>query len=511
MTRDVRPGGEPLLALALAATLAPLLSCATQQPASKSSYIIVGAQIADGTGGELKSANVRVLGDRIEAVGELIPQAGEPVISANGLVLAPGFIDIHNHSTDGLKTDPAAETQVSQGITTVVLGPDGESPWPIGEYLAERRAHPAAVNVVMMVGHATVRERVMGKDYKRPATAAEVEKMAALVDQGMREGAAGLSSGLEYEVGSYSETSELVALSQAAARHGGFYMTHIRDEADKSFEAFAEAIAIGKSAKIPVQLSHIKLGTVGVWGKVPEAIALIEAARAGGLDITADCYPYEAWHANIEVLVPDKRYDDPVSVGRALADVGGASRVTITNCRAHPEYVGKNLEEIAQSQGNTPTEVFIQVVREGGADVIGHSLRAEDVRAFYMQPWVMVASDGGIGSEHPRGAGTFPKVLGRYVREEHLLTLPEAIRKMTSEPAERLRLSDRGRIEPGLAADLVLFDPATIIDRSTFAQPQARSEGVVRVIVQGHTVWQHGRATGERPGRVFAGQVTSAQ
>jgi len=360
-----------------------------------------------------------------------------------------------------------------------------------------------------MVGHATVRERVMGKDFKRHATAAEVEKMAALVEQGMREGAAGLSSGLEYEVGSYSETSELVALSQAAARHGGFYMTHIRDEADKSFEAFAEAIAIGKSAKIPVQLSHIKLGTVGVWGKTPQAIALIEAARAGGLDITADCYPYEAWHANIEVLVPDKRYDDPVSVGRALSDVGGASRVTITSSRAHPEYAGKNLEEIAQSQAITPVELFIRIVREGGADVIGHSMKAEDVRAFYKRPWVMVGSDGGIASEHPRGAGTFPKVLGRYVREEHLFSLPEAIRKMTSAPAERLRFPDRGRIAPGFVADLVLFDPATVIDHSTFAQPQALSEGVVRVIVNGRTVWENGRATGEKPGRVLAGQATA--
>ncbi|HYB54239.1 MAG TPA: D-aminoacylase [Thermoanaerobaculia bacterium] len=498
-----------LVSAALAIALAVLISCATQQtPAA--SYLITGAQIADGTGGELQKASVRVQGDRIQAVGELSPEPGERVIPADGLVLAPGFIDIHNHSTEGLKTDPAAESQVSQGITTLVLGPDGESPWPIAAYLAERRAHPAAVNLMMMVGHATVRELVMGKDFKRPATPVETRKMASLVEQGMREGAAGLSSGLEYEVGSYSQTSELVTLSQAAARFGGFYMTHIRDEADKSLEAFAEAIAIGKQAQIPVQISHIKLGTVGVWGKTPQAIALIEAARSTGIDITADCYPYEAWHANIEVLVPNKRYDDPASVDRALADVGGASHVTITNCRTHPEYAGKNLDEIARSQGVSPVDVFIRVVREGGADVIGHSMKTEDVLAFYRRTWVMVASDGGIGSEHPRGAGTFPKVLGRFVREQHLFSLPEAIRKMTSLPAARLKLSDRGRIAPGAIADLVLFDPATVVDRSTFAQPQLLSEGIRVVIVNGQTVWEDGRATGARPGRVLAGSSPAA-
>jgi N-acyl-D-amino-acid deacylase len=495
----------------LAAVVAVLLSCATSQPARTSSYIIKGAQVADGSGGELRTANIRVLGDQIQEVGEVAAQPGERVIVADGLVLAPGFIDIHNHSTEGLKTDPAAESQVSQGITTLVLGPDGESPWPIARYLSERRAKPAAVNLLMMVGHATVRELVMGKDFKRRATAAEVEKMAALVDQGMREGAAGLSSGLEYEVGSYSETSELVALSQSAARYGGFYMTHIRDEADKALAAFAEAIAIGQSAKIPVQISHIKLGTVGVWGKTPQAIALIEGARATGIDITADCYPYEAWHANIEVLVPDKRYDDPVSVGRALADVGGASNVTITNCQAHHEYAGRNLEEIARSQGISPVELFTRIVREGGADVIGHSMKPEDVYAFYKRPWVMVASDGGIGSEHPRGAGTFPKVLGRYVREQQLFSLPEAIRKMTSLPAARLKLSDRGRIAPGLVADLVLFDPVTVIDRSTFESPQTLSQGIAQVIVNGQTVWENGKATGARPGRVLGGTVSAAK
>jgi N-acyl-D-amino-acid deacylase len=447
-----------------------------------------------------------VTGDTITAVGRLVPKKGERVVRADGLVLAPGFIDIHNHSTRGLSRERFAASQVSQGITTLAIGADGESPWPLAPWIAERRASPAAVNVLAFVGHATLREKVMGADYKRAATPDEVSKMADLVEEAMRQGAVGLSSGLEYEVGSYSTTDELVAMSRAAARYNpkGIYMSHIRDEADRSFEAFAEAVEIGRRAGIPVQISHIKLGTAGVWGQAKRAADLFAKARARGQDVTADCYPYEAWHANIEVLVPNKKYDDPASVERALADVGGADRITISGSRAHPEHVGHDLAEIAKNEGVTPVEAFIRIVKDGGADVIGHSMKAEDVAFFLKQPWVMVGSDGGIGSEHPRGAGTFPRVLGRYVREQHLFSLPEAIRKMTSLPARRLRLADRGRIAPGMKADLVLFDPATVIDRSTFEDPGKLSVGIRSVWVNGEEVWNGETTTGATPGRILA-------
>src|SRR6185295_5194270 len=277
-----------------------------------------------------------------------------------------------------------------------------------------------------------------GDDFKRPARADEIARMSALVDQAMRDGAMGLSSGLEYEVGGYAETSELVELSKAAARHGGIYMSHIRDEADKSFEALREAIEIGERAHIAVQISHIKLGTVGVWHKAAEAIALIEAARTRGVDITADEYPYNAWSSTITVLVPDKRYDYPPSVEKALADVGGAANVLIVRHAAHPEYEFRTLDAVAKDRKTTAVDQFIQIVRDGGAGVVCTSMVDDDMRAFYQRPWVMVASDGGIGVRHPRGAGTFPRVLGKYVREEQWLTLPEAIRKMSSAPAARL-------------------------------------------------------------------------
>lgn len=476
----------------------------SSQHSAPASWVILGAEVADGTGARLRQVNVRVLGDRIIRVGRFRPAKNERVVRADGLLLAPGFLDIHNHSAAGFEKDPLAETQISQGITTVVLGADGESPWPIGEFLERYRQAPVTLNLAVLVGHATVRHKVMGEDYRRAARSEEIAQMERLVEQGMREGAVGLSSGLEYEVGSYSTTEELVALASVAARFGGFYMTHIRDEADHTLEALREAITIGEQAHIPVEISHIKLGSASVWGKAAEAVSLIEAARRRGLDITADCYPYDAWHSTIMVLVPNRRYDDPASVERALADVGGPANVTIVECAAHPEYEFRNLEEIAHGKRITPVELYIQIVREGGAEVVGKSMIESDIRTFYQQPWVMVASDGGIGMRHPRGAGTFPKVLGRYVREQHWLTLPEAIRKMTSLPAQRLGWKDRGLLRAGMKADLVLFNPVTVMDRSTFAEPLTLSTGIEKVFVSGELVWDGSEATGARPGRILS-------
>ena len=465
---------------------------------------ITGARIIDGTGAAPRTGSVRIEGDRITAVGDVKPRDGDLVVDGQGLALAPGFIDIHNHSTSGLLQNPAAETQVAQGITTLVVGAHGSSPWPIAAFLADRRKSPAAVNVMVMVGHATVRRQVMNDDYKRPARDEEIARMAALVEQGMSEGAIGLSSGLEYEVGSYSDTKELVALAKAAAKHGGFYMSHIRDEADRAFEAFSEAIAIGEQARIPVQISHIKLGTVAVWRKSAAVVRLVEAARKRGVDVTADCYPYDAWHSTITVLVPNKRYDDPASVKKALDDVGGAQNVMIDRDRAHPEYEFKTLDAIAKAQGITPVDLFIQIVKDGGASVVGKSMVEEDIRRFYSQPWVMVASDGGIGLRHPRSAGSFPRVLGKFVREERWLSLQEAVRKMTSAPAARLKLADRGTIAAGRIADLVLFDPATIADRATFQDPFVLATGVKGVWVSGVRVWDGAKPTGAVPGQMLA-------
>jgi N-acyl-D-amino-acid deacylase len=471
----------------------------------RKTIFIKGATVIDGSGRRGFKANLRIAEDRIIAIGNLKPAAGDEVIEATGLTLAPGFIDIHNHSESGLLNEATAASQISQGITTLAVGPDGGSPFPIAEYLGKLE-NKTAVNTLAFVGHATVRERVMGKDYKRQASKEEIARMAELVEQGMKEGAYGLSSGLEYDLGNPSSTEELIELAKVAARHRGIYMSHIRDEEEGMLDALREAIRIGREGRLPVQISHIKMGNRNVWNKAPEAIALIEAERRKGFDVTADCYPYTAWASTITVLVPSRRHDDRAAVEKGLSNVGGADKVLITNCRAHRDYEGRTLEEIARAGNTTPADVYMQIVKDGGAGVVCSSMNEADVRAFYTQKWVMVSSDGGIGSRHPRGAGTFSRVLGRFVRENQWLSLAEAVRKMSAMPAARLGLKDRGVIGKGMKADLVLFDAKRVIDRSTFKEPLLLSEGIEKVFVNGTLVWQDGRPTGELAGRVLRKQ-----
>jgi N-acyl-D-amino-acid deacylase len=468
---------------------------------------ITRVTLIDGSGrAPLPNAVVIIRDDRITAAGlgrRIAVPRGALVIDGTGLTVAPGFIDMHNHSGGGLNADPTAETQVSQGITTVALGQDGSSEFPLAEYFEKLDRSPVALNVLTFVGHATVRRKVMGKNTDRAATPAEIEQMAKLVDQGMREGAYGLSTGLEYEIGKAATTEEVIALARVAARYGGIYISHIRDEADKVMEALAEAVRIGETAGLPVQISHIKLGTVSVWGRASEAIDIIKNAHQRGLDVTADCYPYDAWHSTITVLVPSGRNDNVADVTRALADVGGASNITVVRCAAHPDYEFKTLDSIALEQQMTPVEMYMRIVQDGGATIVCRSMKEADMRAFFAQPWVMVSSDGGIGTRHPRGAGTFPRMLGHYVRELNWLSLEQAIRRMTSLPAARLGLRDRGLIRPGMKADLVLFDARRVLDRSTFKEPGLIATGISRVFVNGVEVWVNGAVTGNKPGAVL--------
>lgn len=504
---------KKLLALALCLIIASICFMPSAQPTSAEQSspnevtLIVGGTLIDGSGRPpVKDAFVLIKGDRIEAVGTtqnlvLAPGLRVTRIDARGLVIAPGFIDTHNHSDRGFDSDPSAATQVSQGITTVAVGQDGGSEFPIGAYLEKLERSPVSLNVLTFIGHATLRTRVMGADTNRHATPAEIEKMKQMVEQGMREGAFGLSTGLEYEVGKPATTEEVIELARVAGRYGGIYISHMRDEADLTFDALKELIRIGREARLPAQVSHIKLGSAGVWGRAREAVALINEARKRGQDVTADCYPYEAWSSTIRVLIPSGRHDDPQAVARGLADVGGAENITIVGCRAHPDYEFKSLNLIAREHNMTPVEAYMQIVRDGGATIVCHAMKEEDIRTFYQQPWVMVSSDGGIGSRHPRGAGSFTRVLGRFVREQHWLTLTEAIRKMTSLPASRLKLTERGLLRAGLKADITILDPARVIDRSTFQQPQLISEGIRRVFVNGVEVWRDGTVTGAKPGR----------
>lgn len=480
-----------------------LASITVYGQASGSSTLIRGGSVIDGTGRAARLVDLRISGNRIVAIGRLSPRIGEKVIDARGKVVAPGFIDIHNHSERGFSTDPEARSQIRQGITTILVGPDGSSPWPIADYLKWGGEQRLATNLLAFVGHATVRRKVLGDNYKRQATPEEIRRMVEMVEQGMRDGAVGLSSGLEYDVGNPATTEEVIALAAVVGRYGGIYMSHVRDEADLAMDAFREAIRIGREAKVPVQISHIKLGTIGVWGKADEAVRIIDDARRSGVDVTADCYPYDAWASTITVLVPSRRHDDPVAVAKGLSDVGGAGNILITSCRTHPDFEGSTLEQIAARRNITPVDAYIQIVKDGGAGVVCKSMIDADIRTFYRQPWVMVSSDGGIGMRHPRGAGTFPRVLGRYVRERGWLSLEEAVSKMSALPARRLSLRDRGLLKTGLKADVIIFDPRLVNDRSTMLEPFLEPVGMETVIVNGQIVIDAGRITGARPGEVI--------
>lgn len=469
-------------------------------------HVLINAEIIDGSGRPAFTGEVGIVADRIVAVGppgsvERAPGATEDDL--DGLILAPGFIDIHNHSDNAILRGPQADVLLAQGLTTIRVGADGGSPWPIDGYLDEIDAARPALNVAVTVGHATVRRRVMEDDSAREATSEEIDAMRELVAQGMEAGAFGLSSGLEYDPGRFSTTEELIALARAAGERGGFYVSHMRDEELYVMEAIDEVIRIGVEADLPVQISHLKMGDSTAWGRSGEALERMRSARAQGVDISADWYPYAASATTLALVVPSRRFDDPEEVAAGLEVRGGADRVQVTGYRPDPSIEGLRLDEIAGGWSMTPVDAYMQLMENGGGRMISHSMRLDDVEAFAVDPLVMVCSDGGIGSSHPRGAGTFPRVLAYYVREEGLLDIETAVHKMTAMPAARLGLADRGLIEVGAIADLTAFDPDRVQDNSTFEEPELQASGIERVWVAGELAWKSGQPTGARPGRAL--------
>lgn len=475
----------------------------TEEPAT---VLFTNATLVDGTGAPGYVGDLLIEEGRIAALGapgsvEAPPDAERRDLA--GLVLAPGFIDIHNHSTDRLFDFPLATTQLAQGITTIVVGADGSSPWPISDYLARIDELRPTVDVATLVGHGTVRSLALGEDYRRDATDAEIADMTVRVERGMTEGAFGLSSGLEYDPGFYSTTGELIAVARAAAGHGGFYMTHMRDEEEGLMEAVDEAIRIGREAGLPVQISHIKAGNASVWGRAPDVLERIRRANDEGLDVTADQYPYAAWQSGLAIVVRSRMFSNPDSVAKGIAAAGGANRLQVVAFFHEPELNGLRLDEIARRRGMTDVEAYIWIMENGGSGLIGHTMNEEDVDTFMASPWVMTSSDGGVRSAHPRGAGTFPRVLGHYVRERGILTLERAVQRATSMPARRLGLSDRGVLRAGARADLAIFDPERVVDRSTFDNGTRQAEGVESVWLGGVETWSGGEPTGARPGRAI--------
>ncbi len=519
---------------ALLVLLAATRASAQAAPSTRYDLLIAGGTVIDGTGVPRYRADVAIVGDRVVSVSrtDLPRDSARRVIDATGRIVAPGFIDLHAH-LEPLQTLPGARSAVTQGVTMALGGPDGTSPWPFGAYLAARETQTIGINVGFLVGHNTVRREVMG-DADRAPTADELARMRAMIARAMGEGAFGISTGLKYIPGAYANTDEIVALSKVAADSGGIYTSHLREEGLGLIEGVAEAIEIGRRAAIPVVLTHHKAVGQKMWGKTRVTLGMLDSARRAGVDVMADVYPYTATHTSISVLIPSwaladgdtafkRRIANPTlrdSITRGIVfnilnDRGGGElrRVQFAKVAWDRTLEGKTLLDWATRRGLKPTPengaaLVIEAQQKGGANAIYHVLDEADVRRVLTHPQVMVASDGrlsepGDGHPHPRSYGTFPRVLGRYARDERALTLETAVYKMTGMPARRLGLADRGVLRDGAAADVVVFDPVRVRDQATFENPHQYTAGIDYVFVNGIAAVDSGRFTDRRSGKVL--------
>jgi dihydroorotase/N-acyl-D-amino-acid deacylase len=526
------PGKQSLLIAAMG--LAICLVAAQSPPTYD--LLIQDVRILDGTGAPWFRGSLAVRGDTIAFVGRVPSRRAKAVIDGKDQILAPGFIDIHTHARRGILEVPTADNYARQGVTTLVEGQDGSSPLPIGPFLARIAAARPAVNFGTLIGQGSVREAVMSSADRR-ATPAEVELMVRLVRDGMRDGAFGLSTGLFYTPGTYTTTEEIVPLAKAAGEMGGIHISHMRDEAARIVDSVRETIRIGEEGGLPTQITHHKIIGKAYWGRSVETLRLVEEARARGVDVTVDQYPYTASSTSIAAALFPKwalagtqaevlrRLEDPAQRRKIKEAVlrtlkyerggGDPTKVTIASCVWDSSLPGKNLAEITRIRGEDPTienaaETVLAIVEHGGAQGIFHAIGEEDLQRILRFPLTMIASDGevtvfGRNTPHPRSYGTFARVLGVYVQEKQILTLEEAVRKMTSLPAERLGVPDRGILRPGMKADLVLFDPQRVRDTATFENPHQYAEGVALVVVNGQVIFNGKAMTGARPGRVLYG------
>jgi N-acyl-D-amino-acid deacylase len=556
-----------LSALLPAATLAAPVAAPANPPAAVEAYdvLVRGGRIVDGSGNPWFAADLAIRGDRIAAIGRLKNARAHRTVDARGLVVAPGFIDMLGQSEFTVLVDPQVRSKITQGITTELTGEGGsvapQTSFTIEDllpglaeykinvdwrdydgYFRRVKARGSAINFAHLVGATQVRQAVLKSDNRLP-DASELEAMKRHVARAMEAGAFGVSSSLIYPPASFSDTHELVELAKVAASYGGIYASHIRNEAEGIIPALKEAETIGEQAGIPVEIWHLKCAGRKNWGRMQEVLAEIESARARGIDMTADIYPYPASSTGLAASLPPTaseggvaalvaRLKDPAQRARIREEVehpsggweslfhnvGGPEGVLVVGVRtqANKPYQGKRLSEIAKMRGKDAIETMFDLLVEenGSVDCVYFAMSEEDVRAAMAAPWVAfncdnpgVSPEGVLGASncHPRAYGTFPRVLGRYVRDDSILRLEDAVRKMTSLPAQKIGLRDRGLLRPGMYADITVFDPAKVIDRATFDAPHQFSEGIVQVFVNGVAVIDQGKITGRLPGRILRG------
>ena len=513
--------------------------------------VIINARIIDGTGNPWFRGDVGIKNGRIVKVGsikalvshnrdaKIVATSGErdpyftatakQIIDAKNQIVAPGFIDVHAHTED-IFSLPSAENFVRMGVTSLITGNCGGSVTDIAEFLGRYKEKPLAVNLATLIGHNSVRSKVVGLDNRAP-TIEEQAKMNAIVEQAMKDGAVGLSTGLIYLPGTFAKTEEVVELAKVASKYGGTYASHIRDEGNDVVAAINEAINIGEQAKMPVEISHFKISARALWGQSPMTLGLVKAARERGLAVTVDQYSYTASSTSLDVRLPTwvvaggrdegrKRIADPATRQKVVRDMKedlkkkkfkDYSYAYVASYRPNPEFNGKNIVEITQTiRGNkkldSQIEQILEMYDKGGASMVYRVMDEKDVETIMREPFTMIASDSGVrlfgsGVPHPRGYGNNARVLGRYVRELKIISLEDAIRKMTSLPAQTFNLRDRGHVREGFAADLVIFDPTTVGDKATFEQPHQYAQGFSSVIVNGQLVFDGTKMTGTMPGQ----------
>lgn len=492
-------------------------------------FVITNARIIDGTGNPWFRGSIAVKDGKIARVGQFDFANAKQTIDAKNQIVAPGFIDVHAH-VEGIYNNPSAENFIRMGVTSLVTGNCGGSATDVKEFLGRINEKSLAVNLATLIGHNSVRSKVMGTDNRAP-TADEQMKMNALVEQAMKDGAVGLSTGLIYVPGTFAKTEEVVELAKVAAKYNGVYASHIRDEGTKVVEAIKEAINIGEQAKMPIEISHFKISSKALWGETPTTLGLVEDARRRGFQVTIDQYAYTASSTSLDARMPNwaiaggreegkKRLADKTTREKIVKEMKedlkkknfkDYSFAYVASYKTKPEYNGKNIAEITQlAKGEKKLDQQIEQIFEmyeaGGAAMVYQVMSEPDVVNIMRQPYAMIASDSSVrdfgeGVPHPRGYGNNARVLAKYVREEKIISLEDAVRKMTSLPAQTFNLKDRGLIREGFAADIVIFDENTITDNATFEKPHQYATGFSFVIVNGETVFDGKKMTGKMPGQ----------